>query len=55
MLGVFMQENSVQYTCRRPVVTKFAGMVRSVGWRHRLSDHDVDEVMQQVRDRLERG
>jgi RNA polymerase sigma factor (sigma-70 family) len=27
-------------------------MVRSVGWRHRLSDHDVDEVMQQVRIRL---
>lgn len=34
------------------VITKFAGMVRSVGWRHRLSDHDVDEVMQQVRIRL---
>jgi RNA polymerase sigma factor (sigma-70 family) len=34
------------------VVTKFAGLVRSVGWRHRLSDHDVDEVMQQVRIRL---
>jgi RNA polymerase sigma factor (sigma-70 family) len=34
------------------VVTKFAGMVRSVGWRHRLSDQDVDEVMQQVRIRL---
>ena len=34
------------------VVTRFAGMVRSVGWRHRLSDHDVDEVMQQVRIRL---
>jgi RNA polymerase sigma factor (sigma-70 family) len=27
-------------------------MVRSVGWRHRLSDADVDEVMQQVRIRL---
>jgi RNA polymerase sigma factor (sigma-70 family) len=34
------------------VVMKFAGMVRSVGWRHRLSDHDVDEIMQQVRIRL---
>jgi RNA polymerase sigma factor (sigma-70 family) len=34
------------------VITRFAGMVRSVGWRHRLSDHDVDEVMQQVRIRL---
>jgi RNA polymerase sigma factor (sigma-70 family) len=34
------------------VVARFAGMVRSVGWRHRLSDHDVDEVMQQVRIRL---
>lgn len=34
------------------VVTRFATMVRSVGWRHRLSDDDVDEVMQQVRIRL---
>jgi RNA polymerase sigma factor (sigma-70 family) len=34
------------------VVTRFAGMVRGVGWRHRLSDADVDEVMQQVRIRL---
>src|SRR4051812_50202351 len=34
------------------VVSRFAGMVRGVGWRHRLSDADVDEVMQQVRIRL---
>jgi RNA polymerase sigma-70 factor (ECF subfamily) len=34
------------------VVTRFAGLVRGVGWRHRLSDADVDEVMQQVRIRL---
>src|SRR3954462_9031928 len=34
------------------VVSRFAGMVRSVGWRHRLSEADVDEVMQQVRIRL---
>ena len=34
------------------VVTRYAGMVRGVGWRHRLSDADVDEVMQQVRIRL---
>jgi RNA polymerase sigma-70 factor (ECF subfamily) len=34
------------------VVTRFAGLVRSVGWRHRLSDEDVEEVMQQVRIRL---
>ena len=27
-------------------------MVRNVGWRHRLSDEDVDEVVQQVRIRL---
>lgn len=33
-------------------MTKFAGMVRSVAWRHRLSDDDVEEVMQQVRIRL---
>lgn len=37
------------------VVTKFAGMVRRVGWRHRLSDADVDEVMQEVRVRLWRA
>jgi RNA polymerase sigma factor (sigma-70 family) len=34
------------------VVTRFSGMVRGVGWRHRLSEADVDEVMQQVRIRL---
>jgi RNA polymerase sigma-70 factor (ECF subfamily) len=34
------------------VVANFAGMVRRVGWRHRLSDADVDEVMQEVRIRL---
>jgi RNA polymerase sigma factor (sigma-70 family) len=37
------------------VITKFAGMVRRVGWRHRLSDADVDEVMQEVRVRLWRA
>jgi len=37
------------------VMTRFAGMVRSVGWRHRLSDADVDEMMQQVRIRLWRA
>jgi RNA polymerase sigma factor (sigma-70 family) len=37
------------------VVSRFAGMVRSVGWRHRLSDDDVEEVMQQVRIRLWRA
>jgi RNA polymerase sigma factor (sigma-70 family) len=34
------------------VVARYAGMVRGVGWRHRLSDAEVDEVMQQVRIRL---
>jgi RNA polymerase sigma factor (sigma-70 family) len=34
------------------VLSRFAGMVRGVGWRHRLSEADVDEVMQQVRIRL---
>jgi len=37
------------------VVTRFAGMVRDVAWRHRLSDADVDEVMQEVRVRLWRA
>ena len=36
-------------------MSRFAGMVRSVGWRHRLSEEDVDEVMQQVRIRLWRA
>jgi len=30
-------------------------MVRSVGWRHRLSEDDVDEVLQEVRIRLWRA
>ena len=37
------------------VVANFAGMVRQVAWRHRLSDADVDEVMQEVRIRLWRA
>lgn len=34
---------------------RFAGMVRRVAWRHRLSEADVDEVMQEVRLRLWRA
>jgi len=37
------------------VITRFAGMVRQVGWRHRLSDTDIEEVMQEVRIRLWRA
>ena len=37
------------------VVAKFSGMVRQVAWKHRLSDADVDEVMQEVRVRLWRA
>ena len=33
-------------------VTKFAGLVRGVGWRHRLSEAEVHELLQQVRIRL---
>jgi RNA polymerase sigma-70 factor, ECF subfamily len=34
------------------VVNKFAGLVRGVGWRHRLSEGEINELMQQVRIRL---
>jgi len=37
------------------VIADFADMVRRVAWRHRLSDADVDEVMQEVRIRLWRS
>jgi RNA polymerase sigma factor (sigma-70 family) len=33
-------------------LTSFTEMVRRVAWRHRLSDADVDEVMQEVRIRV---
>jgi RNA polymerase sigma-70 factor (ECF subfamily) len=33
-------------------LTGFTEMVRRVAWRHRLSDTDVDEVMQEVRIRI---
>jgi RNA polymerase sigma-70 factor (ECF subfamily) len=36
-------------------VTRFAGMVRQVGRRHRLEEADLDEVMQEVRLRLWRA
>jgi RNA polymerase sigma factor (sigma-70 family) len=34
------------------VVNKFAGLVRGVGWRHRLAEAEINELMQQVRIRL---
>jgi RNA polymerase sigma-70 factor (ECF subfamily) len=34
------------------VVSRFATMVRSIGVRHRLSEADLDEVVQEVRIRL---
>jgi RNA polymerase sigma factor (sigma-70 family) len=37
------------------LIASFADMVRAVAWRHRLSDTDVDEVMQEVRIRLWRS
>jgi RNA polymerase sigma-70 factor (ECF subfamily) len=36
-------------------VDRFAGLIRQVGWRHRLSESDIDEVMQEVRIRLWRA
>jgi RNA polymerase sigma factor (sigma-70 family) len=37
------------------VLSNFSGMVRQVGWRHRLSEADIDELMQDVRIRLWRA
>ena len=37
------------------VIAHCAAMIRRVAWRHRLSDADVDEVMQEVRIRLWRA
>lgn len=37
------------------VVSKFAALVRGVGRRHRLSEADLDDVMQEVRIRLWRA
>jgi RNA polymerase sigma-70 factor (ECF subfamily) len=37
------------------LVARFATMVRSVGARHRLSESDLDEVLQEVRIRLWRA
>jgi RNA polymerase sigma factor (sigma-70 family) len=37
------------------VLQRFAGMVRAIGARHRLSASDLDEVMQDVRIRLWRA
>ncbi len=36
-------------------LARFGTMVRRVGWRHRLSDADVDELVQDVRIRLWRA
>jgi len=37
------------------VLANFGAMVRGVGWRHRLSEADLDEVMQEVRIRVWRS
>lgn len=37
------------------LIAGFADLVRGVAWRHRLSDADVDEVMQEVRIRIWRS
>lgn len=34
------------------LVSQFAALIRQVGWRHRLSEWDIDELMQDVRIRL---
>ncbi len=36
----------------RALLDRFQGMVRSVGWRHGLDDHELDELMQAIRLRL---
>ena len=42
-------------TTLESVIASFADMVKRVAWRHRLSDADVDDVMQEVRIRLWRS
>lgn len=37
------------------LLENYAAMVRRIGWRHRLSEADVDELMQDVRIRLWRA
>jgi RNA polymerase sigma-70 factor (ECF subfamily) len=34
------------------LLDRFRGMVRAVGWRHGLADHELDELMQAIRLRL---
>jgi DNA-directed RNA polymerase specialized sigma24 family protein len=43
------------YPALEAVLTRFADLVRGVGWRHSLADHEVDELMQAVRVRLWRA
>ena len=42
-------------TALETIVDQCAAMIHRVAWRHRLSDADVDEVMQEVRIRLWRA
>ena len=44
--------SETRVTALDTALTNFADMVRRVAWRHRLSDADVDEVMQEVRIRI---
>lgn len=53
--GVTLPRSDDLSAALESVVSRFATMVRSVGARHRLSDADLDEVMQEVRIRLWRA
>jgi RNA polymerase sigma factor (sigma-70 family) len=37
------------------VLSQYSSLIRQVGWRHRLSESDLDEVLQDVRIRLWRA
>lgn len=47
-----MEQRDTLSPALQALLDRFAGMVRSVGWRHGLGDHEVDELMQAVRLRL---
>lgn len=42
-------------TALEALIARFADLIRGVGWRHRLSEADVDDVMQEVRIRIWRS
>ena len=55
LYSIFVEPPDTLSPALEAVLARFASLVRGVGWRHGLADHELDELMQAVRLRLWRA